>query len=169
MQVATSSGRRGIEGTWLDHVNPPSFPLSDFSTDAAQTPTRPTNAAKLEDAGATIDEIRLPASRFAREPPGGYGCRRRDCSRAQLPTVRRYRDGISTMIEYGNRLGVEYRTAIEHQKRIAVEGALSPGGGSALCPASVDSAPPMSENTTGDAKFNAPWSFSGLPTGCQLR
>ena len=22
----------------------------------------------------------------------------------------------------------------------------------------------MSENTTGDAKFNAPWSFTGLPT-----
>ena len=165
-----------VEGTWLDHVNPPRLSIIEdfFSTDAASDAyaAYKHSVAKLEDAGATIDEIRLPESfdglleshRVVMAVEGGTVHARNYADRPDA-----YRDGISTMIEYGNAVtGVEYRTAIEHQKRITADlkEALSPGGGTtfALCPASVDSAPPMSENTTGDAKFNAPWSFSGLPT-----
>ena len=34
----------------------------------------------------------------------------------------------------------------------------------ALSPATVSSAPPLAERSTGDPRFNAVWSFSGLPT-----
>ena len=76
---------------------------------------------------------------------------------------------LSGLIDKGLAVSaVDYRAARVHQQRFSVDLASaldSPlGPDLVLCPATVASAPPLSEGTTGDAQFNSVWSFSGLPT-----
>ena len=63
---------------------------------------------------------------------------------------------------------VDYRAARVHQQRFAADlaAALDAPAGPviALTPATVASAPPFAEGSTGDPQFNSVWSFSGLPT-----
>ncbi len=63
---------------------------------------------------------------------------------------------------------VDYRAARVHQQRFATDLAVAldaPAGPVvAVCPATVASAPPFTEGSTGDAQFNSVWSFAGLPT-----
>ena len=80
-----------------------------------------------------------------------------------------YHPQLSGLIEKGLAVSaVDYRAARVHQQRFSADLAAaldSPlGADLVLCPATVASAPPFSEGTTGDAQFNSVWSFSGLPT-----
>jgi Asp-tRNA(Asn)/Glu-tRNA(Gln) amidotransferase A subunit family amidase len=174
--IRTAQADAIVADTWLDSVSPPRLSIiEDYFSVTAEPEAYASYMgaiAKLEAAGAIIDEIKLPQS-----------CKGLHASHAVVmavegATVHRanyasrpdtYEPKISAMIERGLTLGaVEYRSALEHQAQIRadLELALRPGGTPALAlsPASVTSAPPMSENTTGDAQFNAVWSFSGLPT-----
>lgn len=75
-----------------------------------------------------------------------------------------YQPGMQSLIEEG--LGVaatEYVRARQHQERCERELSESFGEVDVLiCPAALGPAPDPS--TTGDPAFNAPWSYSGLPT-----
>ena len=86
-----------------------------------------------------------------------------------------YRPGITRLIEEGlSASAVDYRAARMHQQGFASDLAAvldataataGPAGPViALSPATVSSAPPLAERSTGDPRFNAVWSFSGLPT-----
>ncbi len=80
-----------------------------------------------------------------------------------------YRPGIARLIEEGLAASaVDYRAARVHQQRFAADlaDALDAPAGPvvALSPATVSSAPPFEDHYTGDAQFNAVWSFAGLPT-----
>lgn len=76
----------------------------------------------------------------------------------------RYGRHVRALIEEGLRAtGVEYSQATAHQQRFRAElAALWPDGYVALAPATPTPAPPTRE-TTGDPRFNAPWSYCGFP------
>ena len=137
--------------------------------------------ARLEEAGAAIERIALPAS-FA-----GMHASHRLVMAVEAAQVHRedfaarpetYRPGITRLIEEGlSASAVDYRAARVHQQRFAADLAAAldtpagPAGPAAtarpvitLSPATVSSAPPLAEQSTGDPQFNSVWSFSGLPT-----
>ena len=140
--------------------------------------------ARLEKAGAAIERIALPAS-FA-----GLHAGHRMVMAVEAAQVHRedfaarpetYRPGITRLIEEGlSASAVDYRAARVQQQRFAADlaaaldaptapvGQAAPAGLAgpviALSPATVSSAPPLAEQSTGDPRFNSVWSFSGLPT-----
>ena len=140
--------------------------------------------ARLEKAGAAIERIALPAS-FA-----GLHTSHRMVMAVEAAQVHRedfvarsetYRPGITRLIEEGlSASAVDYRAARVQQQRFAADlaaaldapaapvGQAAPAGLAgpviALSPATVSSAPPLVEQSTGDPRFNSVWSFSGLPT-----
>ena len=128
--------------------------------------------ARLEEAGAAIERIALPAS-FA-----GMPASHRMVMAVEAAQVHRedfaarpgtYRPGITELIEEGlSASAVDYRAARVQQQRFAADlaAALDAPAGPvvALSPSTVSSAPPLAEQSTGDPRFNSVWSFSGLPT-----
>ena len=128
--------------------------------------------ARLEEAGATIERFSLPAS-FA-----GMHASHRTMMAVEAAAVHRadfsarpdtYHPLLTQLIEHGLSVSaVDYRAARVHQQDFAADLAAaldSPAGPDlALSPATVSSAPPLAEQTTGDPQFNAVWSFGGLPT-----
>ena len=131
--------------------------------------------ARLEEAGAAIERIALPAS-FA-----GMPASHRMVMAVEAAQVHRedfaarpetYRPGITRLIEEGLSVSaVDYRAARVQQQRFAADLAAAldaPAGPAqpaiALSPATVSSAPPLAEQSTGDPRFNSVWAFSGLPT-----
>ena len=128
--------------------------------------------ARLEEAGATVERLALPPSFAGMHANHGLvmaveaaEVHRRDF--AERPDT--YRPGITRLIERGlSASAVDYRAARVHQQRFAADlaAALDAPAGPvvALSPATVSSAPPFEDHDTGDPKFNAVWSFSGLPT-----
>ena len=128
--------------------------------------------ARLEEAGAAIERIALPAS-FA-----GMPASHRMVMAVEAAQVHRedfaarpgtYRPGITRLIEEGlSASAADYRAARVQQQRFAADLATAldaPAGPvAALSPATVSSAPPLAEQSTGDPRFNSVWSFSGLPT-----
>ena len=140
--------------------------------------------ARLEEAGAAIERIALPAS-FAGMPASHRMVMAVDAAQvhredfAARPEI--YRPGITRLIEEGLSVSaVDYRAARVQQRRFAADltaaldapaapvGQAAPAGPAgpviALSPATVSSAPPLAEQSTGDPRFNSVWSFSGLPT-----
>ena len=127
---------------------------------------------RLEEAGAAIERIALPAS-FA-----GMPASHRMVMAVEAAQVHRedfaarpetYRPGITRLIEEGlSASAVDYRAARVQQQRFAADlaAALDAPAGPvvALSPATVSSAPPLAEQSTGDPRFNSVWAFSGLPT-----
>ena len=128
--------------------------------------------ARLEAAGAAIERLALPPSFAGMHASHGLvmaveaaEVHRRDF--AERPET--YRPGITQLIEKGLAASaVDYRAARVHQQRFAADlaAALDPPAGPviALSPATVASPPPFDDHYTGDAQFNAVWSFAGLPT-----
>ena len=140
--------------------------------------------ARLEEAGAAIERLALPAS-FA-----GMPASHRMVMAVEAAQVHRedfaarpetYRPGITRLIEEGlSASAVDYRAARVQQQRFAADlaaaldapavpvGQAAPAGLAgpviALSPATVSSAPPLAEQSTGDPRFNSVWSFSGLST-----
>ena len=128
--------------------------------------------ARLEEAGATIERLPLPES-FADMHTShrlvmaveAAEVHRKDF--AERPDT--YRPIITRLIEQGlAACAVDYRAARVHQQRFAADlaAALDAPAGPiiAVCPATVTSAPPFADGSTGDAQFNSVWSFAGLPT-----
>ena len=128
--------------------------------------------ARLEEAGAAIERIALPAS-FAGMHAGHHMVMAVEAAQyhredfAARPET--YRPGITRLIEEGlSASAVDYRAARVQQQRFAADLAAALDAPAApaiaLSPATVSSAPPLAEQSTGDPRFNSVWAFSGLPT-----
>ena len=134
--------------------------------------------ARLEEAGAVIERLALPPSfadmhashRLVMAVEAAQVHREDFAARPET-----YRSGITRLIEEGlSASAVDYRAARVHQQRFAADLAAAldaptaPAGPArsaiALSPATVSSAPPLAEQSTGDPQFNSVWAFSGLPT-----
>ncbi len=76
----------------------------------------------------------------------------------------KFAPGIASLIEEGLSLSDEaFREACEHQRSFSREmGTALVGLDALVMPATSSTAPPRLD-TTGDPKFNAPWSYAGLP------
>jgi aspartyl-tRNA(Asn)/glutamyl-tRNA(Gln) amidotransferase subunit A len=122
---------------------------------------------ELAAAGARIAEARLPAS-F-----GSVLQEHRTVMTYEMATLQAgrlaehpedYLPAIRGMIEEGRGVSESaYSRGREHQAQLRREMRASFEGVDALvCPSAVGSAPDIS--TTGDPAFNAPWSYTGLPT-----
>ena len=176
---AADLARRGetiITGEWADRAPPARFAVIEQyyfeMSEAGALDTFKGCIARLEKAGAAIERVSLPAS-FA-----GMHASHRLVMAVEAAQVHRadfaarpdaYRPGISQLIEEGlSASAVDYRAARTHQRRFAADlaAALDTPTGPiiALSPASVSSAPPLAEQSTGDPRFNSVWAFSGLPT-----
>ena len=131
--------------------------------------------ARLEEAGAAVERLAPPPS-FT-----GMPASHRMVMAVEAAQVHRedfaarpetYRPGITRLIEEGlSASAVDYRAARVHQQRFGSDLAAAldattatVGPIIALSPATVASAPPLAEQSTGDPRFNSVWSFSGLPT-----
>jgi Asp-tRNA(Asn)/Glu-tRNA(Gln) amidotransferase A subunit family amidase len=144
-----------LRGLFADRAEPASLKLFEQALD------------RLAAAGAKLANASLPAA-FDDVLP-----RHRCIMIAEIAALheRRYaehRDDylprLSGLIEEGLKVpAVEYVRARDHQSRLKADMAESFAGCDVLiCPATVGPAPDAS--TTGDPSFNAPWSYTGLPT-----
>jgi aspartyl-tRNA(Asn)/glutamyl-tRNA(Gln) amidotransferase subunit A len=85
--------------------------------------------------------------------------------RTSLPTrAAEYLPGIRSLIEEGLQVDqAEYARCKAHQRDLKRDMASAFGDVDVLaCPAALGPAP--TRETTGDPSFNAPWSYTGLPT-----
>ena len=165
-----------IAGEWFERDRPPRLAIIEaYFHEAGEPAALAAYEAcidRLAAAGAAIERFSLPPS-FA-----GMHESHRTIMAVEAAAVHRedfsarpdtYHPQLSGLIERGLAASaVDYRAARVHQQRFSADMAAaldSPlGPNIVLCPATVASAPPLSEGTTGDPQFNAVWSFSGLPT-----
>ena len=164
-----------IAGEWFECAPPRLAVLEGYyyeTSEPAALESFKACIARLEEAGATIERLPLPAS-FA-----GMHKSHRLVMAVEAAEVHRkdfterpetYRPVITRLIEKGLAASaVDYRAARVHQQRFAADlaAALDAPSGPlvALSPATVSSAPPFADQSTGDSQFNSVWSFSGLPT-----
>ena len=165
-----------VAGEWFERARPPRLAVIEEYHYATSEPSALESfkecIARLEAAGATIQRLPLPAS-FA-----GMHTSHRLVMAVEAADVHRkdfterpetYRPIITRLIEKGLAASaVDYRAARVHQQRFAADlaAALDAPSGPlvALSPATVSSAPPFADRSTGDPQFNSVWSFSGLPT-----
>ena len=165
-----------VAGEWFERARPPRLAVIEEYHYATSEPSALESfkecIARLEAAGATIERLPLPAS-FA-----GMHTSHRLVMAVEAADVHRkdfterpetYRPIITRLIEKGLAASaVDYRAARVHQQRFATDlaAALDAPSGPlvALSPATVSSAPPFADRSTGDPQFNSVWSFSGLPT-----
>ena len=169
------AGEGIVAGDWLDRAPPRIAVIEDYyfeTSEPAALESFKACIARLEDAGARIERFPLPAS-FA-----GMHASHRVVMAVGAAEVHRadfaarpdtYRPKLTGLIEQGLSVSaVDYRAARAHQQRFAADlsAALDAPTGPdiVLSPATVTSAPPFTEQTTGDAQFNSVWAFSGLPT-----
>ena len=165
-----------VAGEWFRGAPPPRLAVIEQYYYGTSEPSAldgfKASIARLEEAGATIERLPLPES-FA-----GMHASHRLVMAVEAAEVHRedfadrpdtYRPVITSIIERGlAAAAVDYRAARVHQQRFAADlaAALDAPAGPvvALTPATVASAPPLAEQSTGDPQFNSVWSFSGLPT-----
>ena len=164
-----------VAGDWFDRAPPRLAVIEDYFFETSEPSALDkfkACVARLEDAGARVERFPLPAS-FA-----GMHASHRLVMAVGAAEVHRadfaarpdtYRPKLTGLIEQGLSVSaVDYRAARLHQQRFAADlsAALDAPAGPdiVLSPATVASAPPLTEQTTGDAQFNAVWAFSGLPT-----
>jgi aspartyl-tRNA(Asn)/glutamyl-tRNA(Gln) amidotransferase subunit A len=150
--------------------NPPRLGLvEDYFLETAEPPVRRVVEAALERlrvAGAEIVPARLPASfgevvaMHRRLMAAGAA----DFHRRWFPARRgEYGPRIAQLLDEGLALAaIDYAQAAAHQQRFAAEMAAALAGADALVmPATPDTAP--GRQSTGDPRFNSPWSYSHLP------
>ena len=165
-----------IAGDWFGRDRPPRLAVIEEyfheNSEPAALAAFKSCIERLADAGAAIERLALPAS-FA-----GMHASHHLVMAVEAAAVHRadfaarpdtYRPLLSGLIEKGLSVAaVDYRAARLHQQRFSDDLAAaldSPVGPDiVVTPATVASAPPLSERTTGDPQFNSVWSFSGLPT-----
>lgn len=123
--------------------------------------------ARLQTAGAMVTEVGVPES--FRDVHANHrvlmAVGAADVHREQFTAQSgKYGREISILIREG--LGIDqaaYRQALEHQQRFRAEMAQCFGNCDVLVTPATPTAAPTAE-TTGNPKFNSPWSHSGLPT-----
>ena len=165
-----------VAGEWYERTPPPRLAvIEDYhreTSEPAALEAFRASIARLEAAGARIGRLSLPAS-FA-----GMHASHRLVMAVEAADVHRedfterpdtYRPIITRLIEKGlTASAVDYRAARVHQQRFSADLAAALDAPTrpviALSPATVASAPPLAEQSTGDPQFNSVWSFSGLPT-----
>jgi Asp-tRNA(Asn)/Glu-tRNA(Gln) amidotransferase A subunit family amidase len=146
--------------------------LTGFFADAASTDVRESVAAALATlraTGAEIAEIQPPASfadvivnhrRIMAVEAATY-------HRANFPARRAEygRQVAALMDEALATSAIDYAEALAHRERFTREiELLVPHYDALVTPATTTTAP--GPETTGDPRFNAPWSYCGLPTVC---
>ncbi len=165
-----------LDGSWLHSNDAPRLAVFDryynTTSEAGAYAAFEQSIERLRAAGASVETLTLPpsfegmhASHQIIMAVDAAHVHQHDFARA--PET--YHPKIASLIETGlGTSAVKYLHARDHQQRFRrdLAATLRPGGTQyiAVCPASVTTAPPMSDNTTGDAQFNAVWSLSGLPT-----
>ena len=165
-----------VAGEWFDRARPPRLAvIEDYYYETSEPSALEgfkASIARLEAAGAAVERLPLPTS-FA-----GMHTSHRLVMAVEAAEVHRkdfaerpdtYRPIITRLIEQGlGASAVDYRAARVHQQRFATDLVVAldaPAGPVvAVCPATVASAPPFTDGSTGDAQFNSVWSFAGLPT-----
>ena len=176
---AASLARLGeaiVDGEWFDRVRPPRLGvIEDYHFETSEPSALDAFRAciaRLEAAGASIERFPLPAS-FA-----DMHASHRAVMAVEAAAVHRedfavrpdtYRPKLAQLIENGLSVSaVDYRAARVHQQCFAADLAAAldapTGPDIVLSPATVASAPPLAEGSTGDPQFNSVWSFAGLPT-----
>lgn len=122
---------------------------------------------KLQEAGAKLVPIRLPDS-FSAVHAMHMQLMRAEAAmhhKQTFPSRRNeYAPGLASMLEEGNSISApDYAEARRHQVafRRAITEALAPV--EALLTPATHTVAPARLDTTGNPKFNIPWSFSGLP------
>ncbi|HEV3002851.1 MAG TPA: amidase [Pirellulales bacterium] len=121
----------------------------------------------LQTAGATVVSATLPAS-FAQVHRHHRRIMAVDAAhehRAFFPSRRsEFGPNIASLLDEGLAASaIDYAASLAHQQRFRREMTAALEGFDALVtPATVDTAPDT--RTTGDPKFNSPWSHAGLPT-----
>jgi aspartyl-tRNA(Asn)/glutamyl-tRNA(Gln) amidotransferase subunit A len=144
-----------LRGMFADSAEPLALAVFEKSLD------------RLADGGARISEVALPTA-F----DDVLRCHRiimtaelAEHHRDMLPKhSAEYLPGIRSLIEEGLRVDpAEYARCKAHQQALKSEIAAAIRDVDVLaCPAAVGAAP--TTETTGDPSFNAPWSYTGLPT-----
>ena len=165
-----------LDGEWFERARPPRIAVIEEyfheTSEAAALDAFKASIARLEGAGAAIERFSLPAS-FA-----GMHASHRVVMAVDAAAVHRadfsarpdtYHPLLTQLIEQGlSASAVDYRAALVHQQRFSADLAAAldtpTGPNIVVSPATVSTAPPLAEQTTGDAQFNAVWSFCGLPT-----
>ncbi len=123
--------------------------------------------AQLRASGATVEVVALPPS-FADVHRSHWTIMAVDAAdyhRAAFPSRRdQFGPNISRVLDDGlGATAIDYAAALARQLRFRRDMAPLVAGFDALVtPATVTAAPGL--ETTGDPKFNSPWSYSGLPT-----
>lgn len=146
--------------------------LTDFFMEKADEAIRQvseTAVGKLRDSGAEVERVELPA---------GFGEAHRmhrtimavEAAAVHRRRFQAHRDGygpvIAAMLDEGLATsGVDYADALSHQRAFrrsvdALFDAASPPD-ALVMPATNTTAPGLA--TTGDSKFQAPWSYAGVP------
>lgn len=122
----------------------------------------------LQRAGAELPRMDLPES-FEQVHSSHLCIMAVEAAETNFDRFAQHADGygpkISSLIEDGlSTLAIDYSAALRHyeQHRPEMEGVFA-NGIVALTPATVTAAPAGLEST-GDPKFNSPWSYAGLPT-----
>jgi Asp-tRNA(Asn)/Glu-tRNA(Gln) amidotransferase A subunit family amidase len=139
-----------------------------FISEAAPAVRAATQTAveRLRRAGATIESVGLPAS-FVRVHEMHLRIMASDAAAYHRPTFQaqpdRYGRHIAQLIRTGEKVTpAAYFEAVEHQQTFRREmQAIAAAFDGLLAPATVTPAP--TPETTGDARFNSPWSFAGFP------
>jgi len=130
---------------------------------------------RLRAAGAVVDTVALPAS-FSDMKEMHYRIMAHDAFAYHREAFHARSDAygpcITALLEDGARTSDdEYVSAVQHRRAFSAEMSASLAGLDALVTPATTSTAPASLATTGDPAFNAPWSYSGLPTvslPCQL-
>ena len=176
---ATSLARLGeaiLDGEWFEHARPPRLGvIEDYyfeTSEPSALAAFKACVARLEKAGASIERFPLPAS-FADLHTSHrliMGVERAQVHRRDFAVrPETYHPAITRLIESSLAVSaVDYRAARVHQQRFAADLAAAleapTGPNIVLSPATVASAPPLADGSTGDPQFNSVWSFAGLPT-----
>jgi aspartyl-tRNA(Asn)/glutamyl-tRNA(Gln) amidotransferase subunit A len=144
--------------------------IEEFFMEQADESVRAVTRAaldRLRSAGADLGVLRLPAS-FGQVIPLHTTVMAVDLAQTHFLTFMQQRAAygpkISALIDEGlSTLAIDYALALRHQVQFRkdIEAVLQDT--IAVTPATVTAAP-AGLDSTGDPRFNSPWSYAGLPT-----
>ncbi len=156
----------------LDRPNPPRLGYFDeFFLHEADAPVREATLeafAKLRAAGAEVEEVPLPAG-FADLLPLHrtiMAVEAAEYHRHDFPARRNdYGAKLAGLLDEGLATSaVDYARALKHKIQFSHAMRLALADVDALVTPGATSTAPATLDTTGDPKFNSPWSYTGLPT-----
>jgi aspartyl-tRNA(Asn)/glutamyl-tRNA(Gln) amidotransferase subunit A len=143
--------------------------IEDFFWQQADEPVLAVTRAaldRLRSAGAELGVLRLPPS-FEQVLPLHTTIMAVDLAQTHFLTFMQQRTAygpkISGVIDEGlSTLAIDYALALRHQVQFRKDIEASMQDAIAVTPSTVTAAPGL--DSTGDPRFNSPWSYAGLPT-----